>query len=89
MIELGGNINLENFEDVDKGLLIVIKKIVGNYTKKITEKDKDFKKITVSLVKDSKYKIEVNLESKENKKAEVENSNLFFALDQALSKLLN
>jgi hypothetical protein len=88
MIELGGNINLENFEDIEKGQLIVIKKVVGNYTKKISENSKDFKKITVSLAKDSKYKIEVNLEVEESKKSEAENPNLFFALDQALAKFL-
>ncbi len=88
MIELGGNINLENFEDIDKGQLIVIKKVVGNYTKKISEKYKDFKKITVTLVKDSKYKIEVKLETSETKESEAENPNLFFALDQSLSKFI-
>jgi len=88
MIELGGNINLENFEEVEKGQLIVIKKVVGNYTKKISEKVKDFNKITVTLAKDSKYKIEISLEAEENKKSEAENPNLFFALDQALAKLL-
>ena len=86
MIELGGNINLENFEEIDKGQLIVIKKVVGNYTKKISEKVEDFKKITVTLVKDSKYKIEVKLETSETKESEAENPNLFFALDQSLSK---
>ncbi|MBT3690865.1 hypothetical protein HOG16_01315 [Candidatus Woesearchaeota archaeon] len=89
MIELGGNINLENFEDVDRGLLIVIKKVVGNYTKKISEKEKDFKKITVTLVKDSKYKIKVELETSETKKSESENPNLFFALDRSLSEFLD
>ena len=38
MIELGGNINLDNFEEIEKGQLIVVKKVVGNYTKKISEK---------------------------------------------------
>ena len=89
MIELGGNINLENFEDVDRGLLIVIKKVVGNYTKKISEKEKDFKKITVTLVKDSKYKIKVELETSKTKKSESENPNLFFALDRSLSEFLD
>ncbi len=88
MIELGGNINLDNFEEIEKGQLIVVKKVVGNYTKKISEKVKDFKKITIILAKDSKYKIKTDLEAEENKTSEAENPNLFFALDQALAKLL-
>ena len=88
MIELGGNINLENFEEIDGGQLIVIKKVVGNYTKKISETFKDFKKITVSLVPESKFKIKANLETGETKETEAESTNLFFALDNALGKLL-
>lgn len=88
MIELGGSINLENFEEIDKGLLIVIKKVAGNYTKQITEKFKDFKKITISLVPKTKYKVKVTLETSETKESEAENINLFFALDQALNKVL-
>ena len=87
MIELGGNINLENFEEIEPGQLIVIRKVVGNYTKKISEKHKDFKKITVSIVPETKYKIKVTLELSETKEAEAENPNLFFALDQALVKV--
>jgi hypothetical protein len=87
MIELGGNINLENFEAVEPGQLIVIRKVVGNYTKKISEKHEDFKKITVSIIPETKYKIKVTLELTETKEAEAENSNIFFALDQALAKV--
>ena len=38
MIELGGNISLEGFKDVDNSEMTIIKKIVGNSTKKINEK---------------------------------------------------
>ena len=31
MIELGGNIKLENFEAIEPGQLIVIKKIAGSF----------------------------------------------------------
>ena len=48
MIELGGNIKLENFENIDRGVLVIVKKIVGGYTKQISEKNKDFKEIAVT-----------------------------------------
>jgi|TARA_Y100000310_G_scaffold344273_1_gene456131 ribosome-associated translation inhibitor RaiA len=88
MIELGGNINLENFENIDQGQLIVIRKVVGNYTKNISKKYKDFKKITVCIIPETKFKIKVNLETQKTIEKEAENPNLFFAMDQALAKFL-
>jgi len=85
MIELGGSIFLENFEVVEQGQLIVVRKIVGNYTKKIAEKHKDFKKITISILPNSKFKIKVILETSEEKISEAEDKNLFFAIDKALA----
>jgi len=87
MIELGGSIFLENFETIEQGQLIVVRKVVGNYTKKISEKHKDFKKITVTIIPETKFKVKVTLETAETKEAEAENQNLFFALDQALAKI--
>ena len=58
-MELGGSIVLENFENIDKGNLVVIKKIVGNYTKNIQNKYKDYKKIKLSLEPESRYKLKI------------------------------
>ena len=86
MIELGGNIKLDNFDDIDKGILVVVKKIVGNYTKQISEKNKNFKEITVTKVGDTEIKIkcvcdkEINVEAKEK--------SLMFSLGKALDELL-
>ncbi|MEK6922568.1 MAG: hypothetical protein AABX08_02085 [Nanoarchaeota archaeon] len=88
MIELGGNIKLINFEAIEPALLIVVKKIVGNYTKKISETIKDFKSIEVSLENKEKNKIKVKIEASETKEFEAEDKNLFFALDKALGAAL-
>jgi len=37
MITLGGNISLDGFDDMDPGMLIVVKKIVGLFAKKVSE----------------------------------------------------
>ena len=89
MIELGGGIFLENFEELEPGKLIVVKKVVGNYTKTISEKAKDFKKITVSLSKPDDYKIEIKLETAIDLETDAEDKNLFFALDKALSDIVD
>ena len=87
MIELGGNISLEGFENIEPGALVVIKKIVGNYVKKISESI-NFEKLHVILKKERPYDLEVKLISDgNNKTSESKDGNLFFALDKALSKL--
>lgn len=88
MMELGGGINLENFEVVEPGKLIVVKKVVGNYTKTISEKIKGFKKITVKLDKKDDFEISVKVEAEKTIETASKNKNLFFALDEALSQVL-
>jgi|TARA_Y100000034_G_C6744299_1_gene330469 hypothetical protein len=88
MIELGGNITLINFEQIENGELIITRKVAGNYTKEISKKYQDFKKIIITIIPETKYRIKINLEKENNKESEAENSNLFFALDQALSKII-
>jgi hypothetical protein len=89
MLELGGGIFLDNFEEIEPGKLIIVKKIVGNYTKNISEKLNGFKKIMVSLEGENTYKIKIEIEASEKFVAQGEKENLFFALDEALSGINN
>ncbi|MFH0936490.1 MAG: hypothetical protein V1815_02325, partial [Candidatus Woesearchaeota archaeon] len=68
-------------------LLIVVKKVVGNYAKKMSEQVTNFKEIIVNV--SEKYKIEATLTADSEYSSNSTNSNLFFALDQALSEVLN
>lgn len=86
MIELGGNIKLENFENIDRGVLVIVKKIVGGYTKQISEKNKDFKEITVT--KGDGNDVKVNCVCGKEIKAEANETNLFFSLAKALEEVL-
>tara|TARA_Y100000310_G_scaffold275745_2_gene292440 strand:- start:859 stop:1122 length:264 start_codon:yes stop_codon:yes gene_type:complete len=86
MVELGGNIEIIGFDEVDPGRLIVIKKIIGNFAKKLAE-DPEFKKIKLELIDKDGVKIKVSLTGKEEKVVEAEDKNLFFALNKALEKL--
>ncbi len=88
MIELGGNIKLDNFEGLEPALLIVVKKVVGNYTKKISEAFADFKEIEISLVDKESNKIAVRLTADKEYTSEASDKNLFFALDKALSIIM-
>ena len=88
MIELGGNIKLSNFEQIEPALLIVIKKIVGNYTKKISESLEEFKEVKIELEDKSSNKITVKVIADKEYTSEAHDKNLFFALDKALSAIL-
>ena len=46
MLELGGNIQLSGFSNIEPSKMIVIKKMVGNHVKKL-----DFTQIKVNLLK--------------------------------------
>ncbi|MBL7147430.1 MAG: hypothetical protein ISS82_01240 [Nanoarchaeota archaeon] len=88
-IELGGNINLVGFKDIEQGKLVVVKKIVGNFVKKIQDQNKDFQKVTVTLkpVHESKYEINTHLTiNNKDYVADVTDFNLFFTLDKCLEK---
>ena len=86
MIELGGNIKLINFDSLEPALLVVVKKVVGNYTKKISESIDSFKGIEVTL--EDSIKINVKVSADKNYEAEAMDKNLFFSLDKALGTIL-
>ncbi|MBS3171543.1 hypothetical protein J4449_02950 [Candidatus Woesearchaeota archaeon] len=91
MIELGGNIKLIGFNELDSGSLIVVKKITGNYARKISEKiNSNLDELSLELKNsDAQKGINSNLKVKDKTiNAEVTDVNLFYALDKALSKLL-
>ena len=84
-MELGGNIVLDGFDNLDKANLVVVKKMVGNYGKVISEK-KPFKKL---ILKYEKPKLEVTLEfENEQIKEKAEHINLFFSINEALSNII-
>lgn len=96
MIELGGNIKLIGFKELDPGMLIVVKKIIGNYAKKISTIS-PFQELSLhtkeihKTVTNQKYELQAKLVIDGNSviSAEVTDFNLFFAMDKALSKLMS
>jgi len=93
-LELGGNIELKGFGSMDKSSMVIVKKIIGNYAKKFSEKDKDFSKVTLDLKgvheheNSSKYEIHGKLVTGgKTANAEVIERNLFSAIDAVLKKL--
>ncbi len=93
MIELGGNIKLDNFDSVDLPTLIIIKKIVGNYAKKIHDNVTEFSELKLQLFEHNRETKHVYLGAiltTNNRvcEASATDTNLFFAIDKALSKIM-
>lgn len=95
-MELGGNIELTGFSELDPGVLVVVKKVVGNYAKRLSEIEKDFEKLQVTLktvhktAKSEKNELHAKVIAKGKPyTAEVTDLNLFFALDKVLKKVEN
>ena len=93
---LGGNITLVGFKAVDRADLVVVKKIVGSYTRKLSDTIPEFESITVTL-KLVHHKEEGNPKYELHAKAvvrgkliasEVTERNLFVGLDDVLKKVL-
>ena len=95
MIELGGNITLVGFKELDYAELIVVKKVVGGYARKMSDAMKDFEDLTVTMKdvhktpKSQKYEVHAKLMAGgKPRTSEVVDRNLFIALDSSLKKVL-
>ena len=91
MIELGGNIVLVGFKELDSGSMVILKKMVGNYVKRMNEMVEGFENLTLTMKSvhtDNKFQIHAKvLESGRSITSEVTDFNLFFTVDKALAKV--
>jgi len=95
-IKLGGSIRLTGFREIDGGSMIIIKKIVGSFVKKISERDPKFQYLSVTLKKihanpesesTGKFELHATLATDKQYNAEVTHQNLMFAIDKVLKKI--
>lgn len=94
MIELGGNITLVGFKEIDKAELVVVKKLVGSYARKFSDLVPNFEHLTVTLKPvhktegSEKYELHAKALIKGNTVvSELVERNLFVGLDSVLSKV--
>lgn len=89
-IKLGGNIELVGFDSVDGAEMVVVKKMVGSYAKDMSEKNSNFKSLTVSMDKDGdQFRISSSLQADNDYKAEESGANLFMTMDKSLKKIIS
>ncbi|MFC1801244.1 hypothetical protein ACFLZB_02180 [Nanoarchaeota archaeon] len=92
-IKLGGNIELSGFSSLDGGQMIVLKKIVGNYARKMEEQCKSFEalKLTMKPVgEEQKFELKGQVIDGGNiYPSAVTEHNLFVGVDSVLKKLIS
>ena len=93
-VSLGGNIELAGFNALDSGSLVILKKIIGNYAKRLSKKSDKFEKIKLTMKtmhereKSEIYEVKGHLFLGGNPIfAEESDRNLFFALDKVLKRI--
>jgi len=95
LIELGGNITLSGFSDLDHMELTVAKKIIGRYAREMSDDNADFENLIVTLkdvhktATNQKYEIHGKLMlGGKPLTSEVTDRNLFVALDSSMKKII-
>ncbi len=95
-VKLGGNIELTGFRDIDSSSMIVLKKIIGNHARRISEMSEKMENLHVTLKpihqREKGEKYEVHAKLLDNGKvyaAESVDRNLFVAVDDVLKKMVS
>jgi ribosome-associated translation inhibitor RaiA len=98
-INLGEFITLKGFADEEGSTMVVVKKMVGSYVKKIMEDIESFQDATITLkrihghekegkVVGGKSEVHVKLSAGKVSAAEFTDFNIFVALDKAFKKAI-
>ena len=94
-IELGGNIILTGFRDIDNGMMIIVKKIIGNYVKDLVSKNSKFSRLHLTLKSvherenSEMFEIKAHLTTDKDYNSEITDRNLLFGIDKVLKKIEN
>ncbi len=96
VLQLGGNIELSGFGELEPGVMIVLKKIIGNYARKMSDKCRNFEKLSLTMKtvhsKEKGGKHEEHTKMIEKGRpytASHVDRNLFVAVDSSLKAILN
>lgn len=91
ILQLGGSIELSGFGSLDGGMMIILKKIVGNYARRMSDMSKKFESLSLNMktVHDNQFELHAKLldNGKITASSAVER-NLFTAVDAALKKIM-
>ncbi|MBT7903135.1 hypothetical protein HN587_04660 [Candidatus Woesearchaeota archaeon] len=91
-ISLGGSIELVGFRDLDRSTMVILKKMIGNHVRKMTEISSDFESISISKknIHGSNKKVELHAKAMVAGRPITRDEtdfNIFFTIDRVLSSL--
>ena len=95
-LNLGGIIELSGFKNLDRATMTIVKKIVGNYARKLSDSIQGFEKVSINLkqvhgesqTEKGSFEINAKVIIEGNPvMASVSSHNLFIGLDEALKKV--
>ncbi len=92
VLSLGGNIELSGFSELEGGAMIVLKKIVGNYARRMSTVAKNFERLSLTMKKVHDNQFELHAKMLDNGKpvtSSITDRNLFVAADSSLKKIMN
>lgn len=93
---LGGNIEMAGFRELDSGSMVVLKKIVGNYARRFSDKCSNFEKLSLKMKNvhetEASKKFEVHgmvIDKGKTYTSELTDRNIFIVVDSVLKKIEN
>jgi hypothetical protein len=93
-LQLGGNIELSGFREIDPASMVIVKKIVGNYARRFSEQCENFEKLslTVKVVHETEAskKFEINgmvIDKGKTYTSSLTDRNVFVVIDSVLKKI--
>lgn len=88
VIKLGEQIELYGFQNVDRGAMVILRKLIGNAVRSLAERYNDFQKIIIKLEGQNPLYVTTELHTAaEPRTVTAEGTNVFFTLNQALKQL--
>ena len=92
-IVLGGNIVLTGFNKVDGASMIILKKLIGNHVRRISDHAKNFEKINLTVKgvgKGTKFEVHgIVVDNGSPYTADHTDRNIFVTVDTVLKKIHN
>ena len=95
-LQLGGNIELSGFKEIDSGSMVILKKIIGNYARRFSDTCESFEKLTLSMKKvhetEGSKKFEIHglvVNKGKTITSSLTERNIFMVVDSVLKKIEN
>lgn len=88
-IKLGNQIEIVGFNEVSRMEMEVLKKMIGNYAKVMSEKNTNFINLKITMAKEQEnFNFIADMKADKDFNAEESGNNMFFTLDKTLKKIV-